>query len=99
MSFAFSNLDNSIEGKRITNLSDDIPYSKQIILGHTSTNAKADRVFNITTDSNGYGVINLSVLKPKTSYLLYLTVTTYPPYQPILYGLTENIIKLKFFTL
>jgi len=46
----FNSLGAPVEGQRISNLTDDIPYSKQIILGMTSTNFKADRVFNGTTD-------------------------------------------------
>jgi hypothetical protein len=65
----------------------------------TSKNHKADRIFSAITDKNGYGTINMSVLKPKTSYVMYVTITTRYPYQPILYGLTGDIIKLKFFTL
>lgn len=39
-----------IQGSRIGSLTDDIPYSNQIIKAKNSHNLPADRSFNISTD-------------------------------------------------
>jgi hypothetical protein len=65
-----------IYGSTFGILEDDIPYSKQIILGRNSYNKNVS-TFGVTpTDSEGNGVIHISNLKPGTKYDFYLTFTT-----------------------
>lgn len=89
----------SLTAKYIGNLTDDIPYSKQIILGLGSFNQKADVFVRNSTDKNGHVKLKLRALKAGTAYSLFVTYTTKTLYEPILYGTTSNITRIDFYTI
>lgn len=88
-----------IYGSNIGNLTDDTPYSKQIILRRDSNNANVTSFFANKTDSEGNGKIFFTNLKSGTKYDVYITFTTLELYEPIIYALTPNIMTLSVTTL
>lgn len=89
----------SLASRYINNLTEDIPYSKQIILGLDSYNQKAEVFARNSTDESGHVTLELSLLEPGTAYSLFVTYTTKTLYEPILNGPTSTITRIDFYTI
>lgn len=77
------------------------PSSLQVRNGKNIDNsdATAYKKFNSMTDSKGNGVIFFDDLKPGSIYELFMTSSSFLPYEPTLLWQDDEVIRIRFETL
>ena len=102
---SFSITQKKIEAKRVGDLSLDeqaeAPSSLQIMKGKFKDNSETNQYRKFSTSTDNVGKVNIFFddLKPGSNYDVYITCSSYIPYEPSLLWPNEDVILISFQTL